>query len=281
MIVKQETMSSPFREEDVSQYLQEIRQYPLLSREEERELAVRCAGGDAAAIRKMVNSNLRLVVSVAKEYAGKGVPLLDLIQEGSIGLLSAAKKFDCTLDVRFSTYATAWIRQGISRYILKHTGLIHLPRRTAEQVRKLHAIRLSFQQTGKEPTVEELASRSGIPADKLQALLQHLPEVCSLDGDDGVLHGVLEDVHTPQPQETFVREALKEAMDALLARLTDRQRQVLRLRFGMEDGTCYSLESISRVLEVSKERVRQIENQAITKLKEMGTGLGLEDFLNE
>ena len=286
MILEQESTLLSSGEEDVRQYMQEIRQYPRLTPEEERQLAIGCAQGDTDAIRRMVNSNLWLVVSVAREYAGRGVPLLDLVQEGSIGLLTAAKKFDYTLELRFSTYASQWIRQGINRCILNHSGLVHLPRRTAEQVRKLLALKIALQQNGQEPTLQELAVHSGIPEDRVELLLNHLPDVCSLDapvqdGDMGKLYGLLEDMHSPQPHEEFVREALKESLDTLLAQLSDRQRQVLRLRFGMEDGICYSLEWISQALGVSKERVRQIENQAMAKLKKMGAGLGLEDFLNE
>ena len=149
-------------EEDMRQYLQEIRAFPRLSQEAEKELARRCAAGDEEAIRLMVNSNLRLVVSMAKEYAGRGVPLLDLIQEGSIGLLAAAKKFDHTLDYRFSTYATKWIRQGVTRSLYNHGALIRVPVHTAERIRKVEQARNTLlQETGEEPTVAEIAARCG------------------------------------------------------------------------------------------------------------------------
>lgn len=270
-------------EEDVSGYLQQIRQYPRLTPEEELELAKRCAAGDEEAIRRMVNANLRLVVSVAREYAGRGVPLLDLVQEGSIGLLAAAKKFDYTLNYRFSTYATKWIRQGITRCIMNHAGLIRVPQYTAEKIRELLTARAELQQqTGQEPTVAELAEYTELPEDKVSQYLSLIPEVCSLDafmGEDGCVLS-LEDVHTPQPQEELIRRELKTTMDSLLSMLTERQQQVLRLNFGMEDGVCYSLEKIGTMLGVSKERVRQIRQQAMDKLKKLGTDFGLEDFLS-
>jgi RNA polymerase primary sigma factor len=145
------------------QYLAEVRSYPLLTPEQERTLAMSCAQGDEEAVRTMVNSNLRLVVSIAREYAGRGVPLLDLIQEGSIGLLTAARKFDYTQQSRFSTYATVWIRQGVNRYILNHAGMIRVPRHTMERMRKVLSVRAAMQQElGTEPELEEIARRSGI-----------------------------------------------------------------------------------------------------------------------
>ena len=273
-------------EEDMRQYLQEIRAFPRLSQEAEKELARRCAAGDEEAIRLMVNSNLRLVVSVAKEYAGRGVPLLDLVQEGSIGLLAAAKKFDHTLDFRFSTYATKWIRQGVTRSLYNHGALIRVPVHTAERIRKVEQARTDLlQETGEDPTVAEIAARCSIAEDKVQELMQRAPEICSLDApagdEDGTLGILLEDNQSRKPYEELVHEELVQIMESMLATLNERQQQILRLHFGMEDGVCHSLEEIGGMLGISKERARQIEKQAMEKLHKLGADMGLEDFLNE
>ncbi len=273
--------------DDMRQYLSEIRRYPRLSAEQERELAKGCAAGDEAAIRQMVNSNLRLVVSVAKEYAGRGVPLLDLIQEGSIGLLAAAKKFDYTLDFRFSTYATKWIRQGVTRCLMNHGQLIRVPLHTADRIRKVELARASLrQETEGEPSIEEIAARCDMSSAKVKQLLQLSPEVFSLDtpvGEDeeSTIGILLEDPQAKQPYQELVREELNNTLEALLGMLSDRQQQVLRLHFGMEGGREHSLEEIGAILGISKERARQIEKQAIEKLQKQGAGIGLEDFLNE
>ena len=271
-------------DEDIRQYINEIRQFPRLTPEQERELARLCAQGDENAIRQMVNCNLRLVVSVAREYAGRGVPLLDLIQEGSIGLLAAAKKFDYTMEFRFSTYATKWIRQGVTRCLMNHGCLIRVPLHTAERIRKVNASRNQLlQDSGTEPTVAQIAAHCGIAEDKVRRLMLLSPQTCSLDApaadEDSTLGVLLEDVHTPQPQEKLVREELSHTLETLLAMLTERQQQVLRLRFGMTDGACHSLEEIGGILGISKERARQIEHQAMAKLQKYGASMGLEDFL--
>lgn len=272
-------------DDDVRQYLREIRRFPLLTPGEERELAMRCAGGDEDAIRQMVNSNLRLVVSVAREYAGRGVPLLDLIQEGSIGLIVAAKKFDFRMDYRFSTYATKWIRQRVTRYLMDHAGLIRVPTHTAERMRKISQARSVFlQEKGREPNAVELSRCTGIPAAKVEQLLQLTPETCSLDapaGEDGQssVGQLLPQAEAAEPQEEMIRQELKSIMERLLERLTERQRQILRLRFGIEDGVSHTREEIGQLLGISKERVRQIENQAMEKLQRLGADFGLEDFL--
>lgn len=272
-------------EDDLRQYLSEIRRFPRLTEAEERELAHRCAQGDEEAIRQMVNANLRLVVSVAREYAGRGVPLLDLIQEGSIGLLVAARKFDHTLEFRFSTYATKWIRQGIGRCLMTHGSLIRIPPYSAQRIRKIQQLQSAFlQENGRTPTAEELAERCDIPADKIRKLQLLTPEICSLDvpagdGEEDTLATLLRDAQAPQPQEALIRRELEQTMERLLGALNDRQQQILRLHFGMEDGICHSLEDIAQRMGISKERVRQIEKQAMEKLRKLGADMGLEDFL--
>ena len=272
-------------EDDVSQYLAMIRRYPRLTPQQELELAKRCANGDEDAIRDMVCANLRLVLSVAREYAGRGVPLLDLVQEGSIGLLAAARKFDYTLDFRFSTYATKWIRQGITRCILNHAGIIRVPAHTAEKIRMvLQTQKQLHQHLERQPTEAEISRECGISEKKVKEYLSLIPEVCSLDApagdeEDSTLQMLLEDIQTPQPYEELVRRELKATLDTLLGMLNDRQKQILRLHYGMEDGVCYSLDQIGKQLGISKERARQIEHQAMDKLQKAGADLGLEDFL--
>ena len=282
VLYEQEKISSG--EEDVSAYLQEIRRFPRLTAEEEKDLALRCAAGDEEAIRAMVSANLRLVVSIAKEYTGRGVPQLDLVQEGSIGLITAARKFDPTLEYRFSTYATKWIRQGITRCIMNHAGLIRVPRHTLEQIRKVLSARRALEQEGQEPDLREIAQITGFAPEKVMELLSLIPEVCSLDAQTGEETGslllLLEDENAPMPHEELVRRELKRTIDGLLAGLDERQQRLLRLRYGMEDGVSRSLAEVSQVLGVSKERVRQIEKQAMDKLRVLGSELGLEDFLS-
>ena len=284
-LLKDQEITVTHGEDEANQYLQQIRTIPRLTPEEELEMAKRCAQGDREAVKKMVTANLRLVASVAKEYAGRGVPLLDLIQEGSIGLLTAAEKFDYTRETRFSTYATKWIRQGVSRAILNHAGLIRVPIHTAEKIRKVLNTQKTLQQElEREPTLAEIAGRLEISEKKVKEYLSLIPELCSIDtptgeDEDSTLGILIENLQAPQPQEQLVRQELEHTMDTLLGQLPERERLLLRLRFGMEDGTCYSLEAIGQKLEVSKERARQLEKQAIEKLRVMGADFGLEDFL--
>lgn len=281
-----EEKDTPSVQDDFADYLRQIRSFPMLTAEQEKSIAIACANGDEDAIRTMVNSNLRLVVSIAREYANRGVPLMDLIQEGTIGLLTAARKFDHTQNWRFSTYASPWIHQGIDRYIMNNSGVIRMSRQKTEQVRKLMAAKAAIEQEGLEPEPEELARRTGIPADKVEALLQMVPKVGSIDAPAGdpehdALQELLADLQAPQPYQELVRRELIHTMNTLLGMLEERQQRVLRLYFGMEDGVCYSLADIGKMLDISKERARQIRQQALSKLRTLGADLGLEDFLDE
>ena len=260
-------------------------EFSRLTPEQERQLAMECARGDEEAIKKMVSANLPLVVSVAKDYIGNSIPLMDLIQEGSIGLLIAARKFDYTLENRFSTYATKAIRHCIGRYIRSQGNLIRVPDHTYQQVCQVLAAKDSLQrQNGEEPTLAEIAAKMQIEESKVEKLLLLWPEVFSLDAtlqdEESTFLNFLEDAHAKQPQQLLIRAELHRTMDALLGRLNARQQRVLRLHFGMEDGICHSLEEIGGILGVSKERARQIEQQAMEKLRTMGADMGLEDFLN-
>lgn len=285
--ITQEIKKQPAIEDELTAYVREIRKYPLLTQEEERELAIQCAEGDTEALRKMVTANLRLVVSVAREYAGRGVPMMDLVQEGNIGLIVATRKFDYRLDFRFSTYATKWIRQGITRCLMNHAGMIRVPMHTAERMRKLMGAKAAYtQENGHAPTISTLSALTGIPAEKVNKLLGLIPEICSLDAparEDGetTLGQILADTTTGEPAESLIQAQLLELMEHLMSRLNERQQTIIKMHFGMDDGICHSQEEIATHLGISKERVRQIEQQAFTKLKTMGADLGLEDFLED
>lgn len=277
-------MTAPVTEQD-QQYLQQIRAIPRLTREEELELAKKCAAGDSDAIRKMVSANLGLVVSVAMKYADRDVPLMDLIQEGSFGLMKAAEKFDYTREIKFSTYADDWIRKYILSCVLDD-GLIPVKGYTATQIRKVLTAKNSLsQELEREAKLEEIAQKSGFSPEEVKKYLSLIPKVCSLDepaGEDGdtTLQQVLEDPQLNKSQELLVRRELEQTMDALLGQLPARERLILRLRYGMEDGVCHKLDAIGGILGVSGQRVRQLEQRALEKLRRMGVEFGLEDFLD-
>lgn len=269
-------------EENLDLFLREVRAYPLLTELEELELARRCAQGDEEAVRAMVSANLRLVVAIAKRYDNGSVPLLDLIQEGAIGLLTAARKFDFTRQVRFSTYAAQWIRQGVMRYLVNNCDPIRVPAHTADLIRRVTAIQEEFiQQHRQEPELSQIAERMGLPEEKVRQLLQMQRKTFSLEqqGWEEENETGVEDLEAPQPLEALVREELVRTMDRLLSMLEPRQMQILRLHFGMDGGKGHSLEEIGAMLGISKERARQIEKQAMQRLKELGADMGLEDFL--
>lgn len=281
-ISEKEMIAPSTHEDDIRGFQAEIRQFPRLSPEEVQTLAKACAAGDEDAIRTMVQSHLWLVVLVARKFANKGVPLLDLIQEGSIGLLSAARNYDYTQQCAFSTYAAQWIRQAMDRYILEHGDLIRVPLHTKEKIRKVNAVRLALEkETGIKPELSAIAHRAGMEEGDVQKLLDYSYQICSLDapaGEDGTFLHLLEDHRTPQPQEEAMRRELRQTLEALLELLTEKQRLVLGLRYGLDNGVYLSFEQIGKKLGISKEGARQVEVRAIERLKRLGAGNGLEGF---
>lgn len=272
-------------DEDVRQYIRDIRQYPLLTPEREVELAKRCASGDSEAIHQMISSNLRLVVTIAREYSGQGVPLLDLIQEGSMGLMEAAKGFDYTQGYRFSTYAGRSIRNRMIKTLSSDAGVIRVTAYTAERIRKLMNVRKNFlTEQGREPELSDLARQMELPVEKVEELLRLSPEISSLDvavGENGAVTvgNLIASDGAWEPQAVLIRQEMKEILESMLAKLNERQQRILRLRFGLDDGVAHSLVQIGAMLGISKERVRQIEHQAIRRMNQLGAELGLEDFL--
>lgn len=283
MITEPASRLDPKIEEDVRRLLEDIHSIPMLTEQQERELAVRCAGGDEAAIDQMVSANMRLVVAIARRYYNGNVPLQDLIQEGAIGLMTAAKKFDYARGYRFSTYASKWIRQGVIRCAVSNSSAVRIPVHMAASIRKVTQIQSRLRQTlDREPTLEEIGAECDLTAEKVSQLLQLQPELISLDapaGEADAIGTLVEDVRSPQPLQTLVSQELLERIEALMAQLTERQQRILRLHFGMDDGKCHSLEEIGNLLGISKERARQIEQQAMRKLRSLGKDMGLEDFL--
>lgn len=270
-------------ESEYNQYFYQIAQIPLLSREEERELAMGIARGSEADLWQMVIANLRLVVSIAREYAGRGAVLSDLIQEGTIGLMTAARKFDYTREYRFSTYASKWVRQAITRYLIDRNDMIRVPMHTAERIGRIRKAKAEFEaRENREPDIRELSALVGLPEEKVEELLRLSPEVSSLDlpaTERDSLAEKVEDWSAPDPEDAMMRMELTGILHGLLASLNERQRMIIIMHYGLWDSRIYSLEEISRSLGISKERTRQIERQALDKLLALGSNVGLEDFL--
>ena len=257
----------------VRMYLKEIGRFPLLDSEREMYLAERIALGDAAAKKELVTANLRLVVSIARRYVGKGMHFLDLIQEGNIGLMKAAEKFDYRKGCKFSTYATWWIRQAITRAIADQARTIRIPVHMVENSHKVSAAAGQLlQELGREPTVDEIAARVGMPNDKVREIMKIIIDTVSIDtpiGDDGstTLGDLVEDQTTPSPVDAVSRTDLQRQLRATLHTLSPREEAVLRLRFGLDDGHPRTLEEAGEAFHITRERVRQIEAKALRKLR--------------
>ncbi|MFD2171078.1 RNA polymerase sigma factor RpoD [Tumebacillus lipolyticus] len=269
----------------VRMYLKEIGRVPLLSAEEEIELALRIENGDEEAKRRLAEANLRLVVSIAKRYVGRGMLFLDLIQEGNMGLIKAVEKFDYQKGFKFSTYATWWIRQAITRAIADQARTIRIPVHMVETINKLIRIsRQLLQELGREPTAEEIAAEMDMSPDKVREILKIAQEPVSLETpigeeDDSHLGDFIEDQDALAPADAAAYELLKEQLEDVLDTLTEREENVLRLRFGLDDGRTRTLEEVGKVFGVTRERIRQIEAKALRKLRHPSRSKRLKDFL--
>ena len=271
-------------DDPVRMYLKEIGQVKLLSAEEEVELAKRISEGDQEAKNKLTEANLRLVVSIAKKYSGRGLHILDLIQEGNTGLIRAVDKFDWTKGNKFSTYATWWIRQAITRAIADQARTIRVPVHMVEVINKAtRCNRKLVQELGREPTVEEIAQEQGLPVEKILEANRTAADTLSLDtpvGDeeDTSIGSFVEDERTPGPADATSNALLAEALKEILGTLTEREADVLRMRFGMYDGRTHTLEEVGQIFGVTRERIRQIENKAIRKLRHPSRAKKIRDF---
>ena len=271
-------------DDPVRMYLKEIGQIKLLTAEEEVELAKRVSEGDQAAKDKLTEANLRLVVSIAKKYSGRGLHILDLIQEGNTGLIRAVDKFDWTKGNKFSTYATWWIRQAITRAIADQARTIRVPVHMVEVINKAtRCNRKLVQELGREPTVEEIAAELNLPVEKIIEANRTAADTLSLDtpvGDeeDTSIGSFVEDERTPGPADATSNALLAEALKEILDTLTDREAEVLRMRFGMYDGRTHTLEEVGQSFGVTRERIRQIENKAIRKLRHPSRAKKIKDF---
>ena len=271
-------------DDPVRMYLKEIGQVKLLSAEEEVELAQKVADGDQEAKNKLTEANLRLVVSIAKKYSGRGLHILDLIQEGNTGLIRAVDKFDWTKGNKFSTYATWWIRQAITRAIADQARTIRVPVHMVEVINKAtRCNRKLVQELGREPTVEEIAAELNLPVEKIIEANRTAADTLSLDtpvGDeeDTSIGSFVEDERTPGPADATSNAMLAEALKEILDTLTEREADVLRMRFGMYDGRTHTLEEVGQIFGVTRERIRQIENKAIRKLRHPSRAKRIKDF---
>jgi RNA polymerase primary sigma factor len=273
-------------DDSVRLYLREIGKIPLLSAEEELALAQRVVAGDKKAKDQMAEANMRLVVSIAKRYVGRGLDLLDLIQEGNTGLLRAVEKFDPDKGFKFSTYATWWIRQAITRAIADQARTIRIPVHMVETINKLlRTQRRLTQELNREPTNEEIANEMEIDVDKVEHIMKIKQDISSLDAsirddeEDSVLADFIEDEDTISPEESATGQLLKEQVKDMLGALTEREQKILKLRFGLEDGKSHTLEEVGQEFSVTRERIRQIEAKALAKLRKHRDAKKLHDYI--
>ena len=273
-------------EDPVRMYLKEIGKVPLLSADEEIELAKRMAEGDEDAKKRLAEANLRLVVSIAKRYVGRGMLFLDLIQEGNLGLIKAVEKFDYQKGFKFSTYATWWIRQAITRAIADQARTIRIPVHMVETINKLIRVsRQLLQELGREPLPEEIAKEMDMPVERVREILKISQEPVSLETpigeeEDSHLGDFIQDDNVPVPAEAAAQTLLKEQLNEVLDTLTEREQKVLRLRFGMNDGRARTLEEVGKEFDVTRERIRQIEAKALRKLRHPSRSRKLRDYLD-
>ena len=273
-------------EDPVRMYLKEIGKVPLLSAEEEIELAKRMENGDQEAKKRLAEANLRLVVSIAKRYVGRGMLFLDLIQEGNLGLIKAVEKFDYRKGYKFSTYATWWIRQAITRAIADQARTIRIPVHMVETINKLIRVsRQLLQELGREPTPEEISEEMGMPVDRVREILKISQEPVSLETpigeeEDSHLGDFIQDDNVPVPAEAASFTLLREQLVEVLGTLTEREQKVLRLRFGLDDGRARTLEEVGKEFNVTRERIRQIEAKALRKRRHPSRSRKLKDYLD-
>jgi RNA polymerase primary sigma factor len=285
-IVDEQVYIDDIADDSVRLYLREIGKIPLLNAEEELDLARRVVDGDKRAKDKMAEANMRLVVSIAKRYVGRGLDLLDLIQEGNTGLLRAVEKFDPDKGFKFSTYATWWIRQAITRAIADQARTIRIPVHMVETINKLlRTQRRLTQELNREPTNEEIAAAMEIEVEKVEHIMKIKQDISSLDAsvrddeEDSVLADFIEDEDAVSPEESATNQLLKEHVKDMLGALTEREQKILKLRFGLEDGKSHTLEEVGQEFSVTRERIRQIEAKALAKLRKHKDAKKLHDYI--
>lgn len=288
-LLSQEQYFDDASDDSVRLYLREIGKIPLLNAEEELALAQKVVAGDKKAKDKMAEANMRLVVSIAKRYSGRGLDFLDLIQEGNTGLLRAVEKFDPDKGFKFSTYATWWIRQAITRAIADQARTIRIPVHMVETINKLlRTQRRMTQELNREPTIEELAKELEMEPEKVEYVMKIKQDITSLDAgvgrdgdeEDSVLRDFIEDEDSATPEESAASQLLKEQVQAILSTLSDREQKIIKMRFGLENGKSHTLEEVGQEFAVTRERIRQIEAKALAKLRKHKDSKKLHDYIN-